>query len=119
MIFKSCIYHLVQFKVLYVETSTFESVPVVNAFPKVFSNDLYDIPPKREIDFGIDLLSNIHPISIPPYQMSLAELKELKDRLKDLCNEGFIRPSMSLWGALVLFVQKKDGSFHMCIDTNN
>ena len=48
--------------------------------------------------------------------MSPAELKELKEQLKDLLDKGFIRPSISPWGAPVLFVKKKDGSLRMCID---
>ena len=48
--------------------------------------------------------------------MSKAELKELKEQLKDLLDKGFIRPSISPWGALMLFVRKKDGSLRMCID---
>ena len=55
-------------------------------------------------------------ISIPPYRMALDELKELKAQLKDLLDKGFIRPSISPWGALILFVKKKDGSLRMCID---
>ena len=48
--------------------------------------------------------------------MASAELKELKSKLKDLLDKGFIQPSISPWGAPVLFVKKKDGSFRMCID---
>ena len=48
--------------------------------------------------------------------MAPAELKELKEQLKDLLDKGFIRPSVSPWGAPVLFVRKKDGSLRMCID---
>ena len=48
--------------------------------------------------------------------MTPVELKELKEQLKDLLNKGFIRPSISPWGAPVLFVKKKDGSLRMCID---
>ncbi|XP_070013203.1 uncharacterized protein [Nicotiana sylvestris] len=48
--------------------------------------------------------------------MTPAELKELKEQLKDLLEKGFIRPSTSPWGTLVLFVWKKDGSLRMCID---
>src|SRR5687767_5040852 len=48
--------------------------------------------------------------------MAPAELKELKEKLKDLLDKGFIRPSISPWGALVLFVRKKDGTLRMCID---
>ncbi|KAH0669817.1 hypothetical protein KY285_023963 [Solanum tuberosum] len=87
-------------------------VPVVNEFPE----DLHRVPPERKIDFEIDLLLDTQPISIPPYRMAPAELKELKEQLKDLLDKGFIRPSISPWGAPVLFVKKKDGSLIMCID---
>ncbi|KAH0665271.1 hypothetical protein KY290_027543 [Solanum tuberosum] len=48
--------------------------------------------------------------------MALAELKELKDQLKDLLDKAFIQPSISPWGAPVLFFRNKDGSLRMCID---
>lgn len=67
-------------------------------------------PPNREIEFGIDLLSDIQPIFIPPYRMALAELKDLKEQLKYLLDKVLIGPIISLWGAPVLFVRKKDGS---------
>ena len=59
---------------------------------------------------------NTKPISIPPYRMALAELKELKAHLKNFLDKGFIRPTISPWGAQVLFVKKKDRSSIMCID---
>ena len=48
--------------------------------------------------------------------MAPAELKELKTQLKDLVDKGFIRPSVSPWGAPILFVKKKDGTLRLCID---
>ena len=54
-----------------------DSVPVVNDFLDVFPKDLSGVPSLREIDFGIDLEPDTKPISITPYRMSLAELKEL------------------------------------------
>ncbi|WMV45499.1 hypothetical protein MTR67_038884 [Solanum verrucosum] len=69
-----------------------------------------------EIDFGIDLFPDTQPIFIPLYRMALTYLKKLKEQLKDLLDKGFIRPSISPWGAPVLFVKKKDGSLWMCID---
>ncbi|CAN4123629.1 unnamed protein product [Withania somnifera] len=48
--------------------------------------------------------------------MAPAELRELKVRLRDLLDKGFIRSSVSPWGAPILFVKKKDGSMRMCID---
>ena len=56
------------------------------------------------------------PISIAPYQMAPLELKELKKQLEDLLEKGFVRRSISPWGAPVLFVKKKDGSMRLCID---
>jgi hypothetical protein len=58
----------------------------------------------------------INPISKAPYRMASSELKELKEQLQELLDKGFIRPSISLWGALVLFVKKKDGSMRMWIN---
>ncbi|KAH0776452.1 hypothetical protein KY290_007863 [Solanum tuberosum] len=65
---------------------------------------------------SIDLIPDTRRISIPPYRMAPAELKELKEQLKDLLAKGFIRPSVSPWGAPILFVRKKDCSLRMCID---
>ncbi|KAH0776482.1 hypothetical protein KY290_007893 [Solanum tuberosum] len=70
-------------------------------FSEVFPDDLLGVPLEREIDFGIDVLLHTRPISIPPYRMAPAELKELKEQLKDLLEKGFIRPSVSPWGALI------------------
>ena len=64
----------------------------------------------------MDVLPDTQPISIPPYRMAPAELKELKEQLRDFLEKGFIMPSTSPWGAPVLFVRKKDGSLRMCID---
>ena len=74
------------------------------------------MPPNRDIDFCIDLEPGSRPLSIPPYRMAPAELRELKAQLQELLSKGFIRPSASPWGAPILFVKKKDGSFRMCID---
>nr|GEW24434.1 hypothetical protein [Tanacetum cinerariifolium] len=51
-----------------------------------------------------------------PYRLATSEMRELSDQLKELADKGFIRPSSSPWGALILFVKKKYGSFQMCID---
>lgn len=72
-------------------------------FREVFPNDLQRVPPEREIIFGINLLLDICPISIPPHSMAQAELKKFTDLLKDLLEKGFIRSSVPPWGALVLF----------------
>ena len=93
-----------------------EDIPIVKEFPNVFPDDISGLPPDRAIEFVIELFPGTKPISIPPYIMAPAELKELKAQLKELLNKGFIRPSTSPWGALVLFVKKKDGSLRLCID---
>ncbi|XP_055961862.1 uncharacterized protein LOC130015544 [Mercurialis annua] len=91
-------------------------VPVVCEYPYVFPEELPGLPPDREIEFCIDLVPGTTSISIPPYRMAPAELKELKDQLEELLDRGFIRPSVSPWGAPVLFVKKKDGTLRLCID---
>ncbi|XP_075092312.1 uncharacterized protein LOC142172563 [Nicotiana tabacum] len=92
---KGCIYHLVRVADTTSEVSVPESVPVMNEFLEVFPDELPGIPPDRKIDFGIDVLPDTWPISIPPYKMAPAELRELKEQLKDLLENGFIRPSVS------------------------
>ena len=89
---------------------------VVSEFVDVFPDELPGLPPHREVEFGIDLVPGATPISKAPYRLSPAELKELKQQLQELIESGFIRPSTSPWGALVLFVKKKDGSLRMCIN---
>nr|GEZ72818.1 putative reverse transcriptase domain-containing protein [Tanacetum cinerariifolium] len=79
-------------------------------------SDLSGIPPTRQVEFQIDLIPGAAPMARAPYRLALSEMKELSDQLKELADKGFIRPSSSPWGAPVLFVKKKDGSFRMCID---
>nr|GEW04205.1 putative reverse transcriptase domain-containing protein [Tanacetum cinerariifolium] len=85
-------------------------------FPEVFSEDLLGIPPTRQVEFRIDLEPGVALVASAPYQLAPSEIKELADQLQELTDKGFIRPSSSPWGAPVLFVKKKDGSFRMCID---
>ena len=98
------------------EWTRLEDIPIVKEFPDVFPDDISGLPPDREVEFTIDLIPGTEPISIPPYRMSLAGLRELKAQLEELLSKGFIRPSISPWGAPVLFVKKKDGSLRLCID---
>jgi hypothetical protein len=74
------------------------------------------LPPQREVEFRIECVPVTNPISKAPYRMASSELKELKEQLQELLDKVFIRPSISPWGAPVLFVKKKDGSMRMCID---
>ncbi|KAL0420383.1 UNVERIFIED_CONTAM: Transposon Ty3-G Gag-Pol polyprotein [Sesamum latifolium] len=91
-------------------------VPVVREFPDIFPEELPGLPPQQEIDFEIETIPGAAPISIAPYRMAPSELKELKKQLEEMLDKGFIRPSISPWGAPVLFVKKKDGSIRLCID---
>ncbi|GKB58383.1 putative reverse transcriptase domain-containing protein [Tanacetum coccineum] len=83
---------------------------------KVFLDDLFGLLPIREIEFRIELIPGATPVAKSPYRLAPSELEELSGQLKELQDKGFIRPSSSPWGAPVLFVKKKDGSFRMCID---
>lgn len=83
---------------------------MVSEFPEVFLDDMSEFPPKREVEFTIDLVPGTRPVSMEPYTMFASELGELKNQLEDLLEKRFIIPSVSTWGALVLLVKKKDGS---------
>ncbi|GKA04277.1 putative ribonuclease H-like domain-containing protein [Tanacetum coccineum] len=93
-----------------------KDVPIVRDFPEVFPEDLSGIPPARQVEFQIDLVPGAAPVARAPYRLAPSEMKELAKQLQELSDKGFIRPSSSPWGAPVLFVKKKDGSFRMCID---
>ena len=93
-----------------------EDVPVVREFTEVFRDNFPGLPPQRSVDFSIDLEPGTRPISKAPYRMAPIEMAELKKQLEELAEKGFIRPSVSPWGAPVLFVRKKDGSMRLCID---
>ena len=98
------------------EGTLVDEIPVVREFPDVFPYGIVGLPSDREVEFTIDLIPETEPISIPPYRMAPAELRELKAQLEELLSKGFIRPSISPWGAPVLFMKKKDGSLRLCID---
>ena len=94
-----------------------EHILVVKDFPNVFLEMLLGIPPVREVDLSMEILLGIAPTSRAPYRMAPTELKELKIQLQELLDKGFIQPSVSAYGAHVLFVKKKkDGTLRMCID---
>ncbi|KAL4021466.1 hypothetical protein IC575_020267 [Cucumis melo] len=113
---KGCTAFLAHIVVVQREKLKPEDVPVVKEFLDVFPDDLSGLPPDREIEFTIELLPGTAPISQAPYRMAPSELKELKMQLQELVDKGYIRPSVSPWGAPVLFVKKKDGTLRLCID---
>nr|GEU82439.1 putative reverse transcriptase domain-containing protein [Tanacetum cinerariifolium] len=93
-----------------------EDIPVVREFLKVFLEELPGLPPVCQVEFQIDLIPGAAPVAHAPYRLAPSEIQELSNQLQDFADLGFIRPSTSPWGAPVLFVKKKDGSFKMCID---
>ena len=98
------------------EQEYLENIHVIREFPDVFPEELPRVPPEREVDFSIEVVQGTTPISRTPYRMAPTELKELKTQLQKLLDKGLIRPSVSPWGAPVLFVKKKDGTLRMCIN---
>ncbi|GJY82354.1 putative reverse transcriptase domain-containing protein [Tanacetum coccineum] len=93
-----------------------KDVLVIHYFPEVFTDDLLGLPPSRQVEFQIDLIPGAAPVARAPYRLAPSEMKELSEQLRELLEKGFICPSLSPWGAPVLFVKNKDGSFRMCID---
>ncbi|XP_058755281.1 uncharacterized protein LOC131628457 [Vicia villosa] len=84
------------FASLYVESKTSIIELLVSCeFPEIFPHDISELPPKREIEFAIDLVPGTRPIYMAPYRMSVSELEELKSQLGYLLDKKFIRPSVS------------------------
>ena len=81
---------------------------VVYEYKDVFPDELPELPPQKDADFCIELHPGMSPISMTPQRMAAAELQELKIQIQELLDKGFIRPSTSPWGTLVLFANKKD-----------
>ena len=82
----------------------------------VFLTDYSGLLPQKEVEFGIECVPGTNPTSKAPYRMASSKLKELKEKLQEVLDKGFICPSTSPWGASVLFIKKKDGSIRMYID---
>jgi hypothetical protein len=93
-----------------------EEHPILREYRDVFLEYVPGLPLRRDIDFLIELAPVAVPVSRTPYQMSTPELVELKLQLKEMMEKGYIRPSVSPWGAPVLFVKRKDGTLRLCID---
>jgi hypothetical protein len=90
---------------------------LLTKFSDCFPNDLPSgLPPKRSIELKIDLVLEAKPINRPIYKLSMEELNEVKRKIDDTLEKGFIRPSISPWGSSVLFVPKKDGKLRTCVD---
>jgi hypothetical protein len=103
-------------KVNQLDASQGSEVPVVNEFSDVFPKELPGMPLDRDIEFVIELKPGTSPIYKTPYRMATPELAELQEHIKELLEKVFIHPSSSPWGALVIFVSKKDGTQRLCVD---
>jgi hypothetical protein len=105
---KASLHHVVEPKL--------EDIYVIREFLDVFPDDLPGLSPEGAIEFKMELQPGSAPIARAPYKMSLVEMKELKIQLQGLLDKGYIHPSMSPWGCLVLFVEKKDKELCLCVD---
>nr|GEY02953.1 putative reverse transcriptase domain-containing protein [Tanacetum cinerariifolium] len=108
--------NLKQLKTMKVNELKLKDIPVVREFLGVLLEDLSGLPSSRKVEFCIDLIPGAMPVTKSSYRLAPTKMQELSNQLKELQEKGFIRPSSSPWGAPVLFVKKKDGSFRMCID---
>jgi hypothetical protein len=98
------------------EANLMEDMRIVSEFRDVFPEELPDLPPECKVEFAIELIPCTAPISMRAYRVSGPELVELKKQIDELLEKGCIRTSTSHWAALVLFMEKKDGTKRMCID---
>ena len=98
------------------ERSDLDLPRVVCEYVDVFPDELPGLPSHRDVDFGIELHPGTSTISMTPHRMAPVELQELRVQLQELFDKGFIRPSTSPWGALVLFAKKKDKTLRLCVD---
>nr|GEZ83256.1 hypothetical protein [Tanacetum cinerariifolium]GEZ83263.1 hypothetical protein [Tanacetum cinerariifolium] len=103
-------------RTLVVKERHLDDVSIICKFPDVFPEDLPGLPLPRQVEFEIELVPRATPMARAPYRLASSKMKELDKQLQELSDKGFIRLSSSPWGASVLFVKKKDGSFRMCID---
>ena len=98
------------------DTPRLEGFHMLQEFRNVFPDEIPGLPPKRDIDFTIKLVPRAALVSKTPYRICTLEILELKMQLQELLEKKYIRPSVSPWGAPVLFVKKKDGTLRLCID---
>ncbi|XP_022032579.1 uncharacterized protein LOC110933677 [Helianthus annuus] len=90
-------------------TLRIEDTKIMSEYPDVFPDELPGLPPEPEVEFRIELEPNAKPVAKAPYRLAPAKVRELMVQLQELLDKGFIRPSVSPWGAPVLLVKKKDG----------
>ena len=90
---------------------------IIQEYKDVFPEKLpKGVPPSREVEHAIETDPDAAPPSRAPYRLGPKEIEELEEQIRDLLEQGYIRPSCSPYGAPILFVPKKDGRWRMCID---
>nr|GEX60767.1 putative reverse transcriptase domain-containing protein [Tanacetum cinerariifolium] len=94
---------------------------VDKSFVSISLASMLNIPPitldtTYDIEMANGNLVGAAPVVCAPYRLAPSEMQELSNQLQELADRGFIRPSTSPWGAPILFVKRKDGSFRVCID---
>ena len=98
------------------ETHGLEDYQVLQEFKDVFPDEIPGIPPKRDIDFTIELVLGAALVSKTPYRMSTLEMLELKMQLQELLEKKYLRLSVVPWGTPSLFVKGKYGTLWLCIN---
>jgi len=97
------------------DISSLEKYLVLLEFANVFPDEFPGLPPMREIEFSIEINPSTKPVSRAPYQISFPKLRELQVKIQELLDQGMLRPNVSTWGDMVIFVKKKDGSLWLCV----
>ena len=92
------------------EVKEIQNIPNVRDFPDTFPRELPKLPPQREFEFRIDLVTRATLVAKSPYRLAPTEMQELPSELNELLRRGFFRPSFSPWGATDLSVNKKECS---------
>jgi hypothetical protein len=92
-----------------------EYYPFLKEYEDVFE-EFSGLPPKRDIYFSIDLMYGVSPVSNTPYRMRITKLKEFQMQVEEFLKKAYIFPSVSPWGARVLFFKNKYGKLRLCID---
>ena len=92
-------------------------IKLLKEYENCFADSLpNELPPPRPEDHTISLIPGSSPPNQPPYRVSLMQQEEILKQVNELLEKGLIRPSTSPYCSPVLLVQKKDGTFRMCID---
>ncbi|XP_071727160.1 uncharacterized protein [Rutidosis leptorrhynchoides] len=88
------------------DKKTVSDIPVVSEYPEVFPDELPGLPPVRDVEYKIDLVSGATPVAKAPYRLAPSEIREMMSQIQELLDRGFIRPSSSSWGLGCVLMQR-------------